>query len=261
MSKDLKEKVQKEMAEEFSHNILIVDDEKSVGKSLGQIFMTEDIDYILVENGESAIQELKTAKKPFSIIISNQQMPGMQGTDFFEQARQIHPDTIRFLLTAHSDMDIIMSSVNRGAVHKFIHKPWDNDELLKLVKTWFKRYEKNIDEKKLLKTIKKQNKELYDFDTQFMEIITEHDKKLAALDQEIQRIENQIAGKPLSSEDLSNRVIKQMNDTLLQEEKSDSIVLNQFYAACIKNLYDNFEEIANRNGFEMPKIMAGAADD
>jgi response regulator RpfG family c-di-GMP phosphodiesterase len=249
------------MAEEFSHNILIVDDEKSVGKSLGRILMTEDIDFIYVENGESAIQELNSAEKPFSIIISDQRMPGMQGTDFLEQAKQIHPDTIRFLLTAHSDMDIIISSVNKGAVHEFINKPWDNDELLELVKVWFKRYEKNIDEKKLLKTIKKQNKELYDFDTQFMEIITVHDKKLAALDKEIQVIENQIMGKPSSSEDFSNKVIKQMNDTLIQEDKPDSTILNKFYAACIKNLYDNFEKTANRNGFEMPKIMAGVADD
>ena len=249
------------MVEEFSHNILIVDDEKSVGKSLGQILMTEDIDFIYVENGESAIQELKSREKPFSIIISNQRMPGMQGTDFLEQAKQIHPDTIRFLLTAHSDMDVIIRSVNKGAIHEFINKPWNNDKLLELVKTWFKRYEKNIEEKKLLQTIKKKNKELYDFDTQFMEIITEHDKKLAALDKEIQVIENQIMVKPSSSEDFSKRVEKQMRDTLNQKGKTDSTVLNKFYAACIKNLYDNFEEIANRNDFEMSKIMTGAADD
>ncbi|MCP4670436.1 MAG: response regulator [Desulfobacula sp.] len=249
------------MAEGFSHKILIVDDEKSVGKSLGRILMAEDIDFVYVENGESAIQEIKSAEKPFSIIISDQRMPGIQGTDFLEQAKKIHPDTIRFLLTAHSDIDIIISSVNKGAVHEFIKKPWENDELLKSIETWLKQYEKNLEEENLLKIIKKQNEKLYDFDTQFMEVITVHDKKLAVLDREIEEIEQHITEKPSSSKDFASKVIKQMEETLIQEDKPDSRIFNKFYAACIKNLYDEFEEIANRNGFEIFQTIAGATDE
>ncbi len=249
------------MAEEFSHKILIVDDEKSVGKSLGRIFMAEDIDFIYVESGEAALEEIKSVQNPFSIIISDQRMPGMQGTDFLAQVRIIHPDTIRFLLTAHSDMDIIISSVNKGAVHEFINKPWDNDELLELIQTWLKQYEKTLEGERLLTTVKKQNKKLYDFDTAFMETITIHDKKLAALDVEIEELEKQISGKAALSEDFSGQVEKQMEKIFIQDGKPDPGLINKLYLNCIKDLFKEFEDLANRNGFEMTQSLTGGADD
>jgi response regulator RpfG family c-di-GMP phosphodiesterase len=251
------------MPEEFPHKILIVDDEKSVGKSLGRILMAEDIDFIYVESGVVALEEIKSAKEPFSIIISDQRMPGMQGTEFLEKAREIHPDTIRFLLTAYSDMDIIINSVNKGAIHKFINKPWDNDELLQLAKTYFKQYEEIFEGAQLLKIVKKQNKKLYDLDCEFMENITSYDKTLENLDLQIDALEQQITDAPSTSlsKKHSDKIIQQMQEVLIKKDKPDPVIIDKFYKCCIKNLYDEFEDIANRNGFEMPQTIAGAANE
>ena len=249
------------MTEEFSHKILIVDDEKSVGKSLGRIFMAEDIDFIYAESGNAAINEIKSAKKPFSIIISDQRMPGMQGIELLEQIKGIHPDSFRFLLTAHSDMDIIIKSVNKGAIHKFINKPWDNNELLELIKTYFKHYEKVFEHELLLKTAKKQNQQLYKLDLKFIQDVEMQNKKLADLNQESKKLEQQISNESSSSPNDFSQIAAQMQKIIINESKPDMELIDKFYTYCINNLYEEFEDIANKNGFEMPQVMKGDLDE
>jgi len=105
-------------------------DEKSVGKSLGRPLFLENIDHVYCNSAKDALKEIQSARTPFSLIISDQRMPGGMGTDFLEQAKIIVPDTICFLITAHSDLKTVIESVNRGAVYKYIIKPWDNEALL-----------------------------------------------------------------------------------------------------------------------------------
>jgi hypothetical protein len=94
-----------------------------------------------------------------------------------------------------------------------------------------------------------------------MDIITEHDKQLAYLDKEILELEKQVQ-QPLSSvENFAIMVDKQLEDFFISEDELGLETINKLYVTCINDLFAEFEDLANRNGFEMPQIISGAVDD
>ena len=68
-------------------------------------------------------------KNPIEVVISDQRMPGKSGVDFFESILDLHPNPIRILLTAYSDIDAVIDAINRGRVYRYVTKPWDNYDL------------------------------------------------------------------------------------------------------------------------------------
>jgi FixJ family two-component response regulator len=74
------------------------------------------------------------------VIISDQRMPGMSGTQFLDTVKQLYPDTLRIILSGYTDLQVVTESVNRGAVFRFLTKPWDDDLLREQVHDAFRRY-------------------------------------------------------------------------------------------------------------------------
>jgi response regulator RpfG family c-di-GMP phosphodiesterase len=106
--------------------ILLVDDEERILRSLGmllrmhyQVFATSD--------GHEALAILKREK--IHVLISDQRMPVMSGTELLRQARAIAPDTIRLLLTGYADAEAALAAVNDGEIFRYINKPWGPKEL------------------------------------------------------------------------------------------------------------------------------------
>ena len=56
-------------------------------------------------------------------------MPEMTGVEFLEEAKKISPDAIRILLTGYADVNAIVDAINRGGVHRYINKPWNDEDL------------------------------------------------------------------------------------------------------------------------------------
>ena len=98
------------MSDTIDHTILIVDDEEKIGKSLGRLLRTIKIKYVYLDSGQSALERLKSTSTPFSLILSDQRMPGMTGADFLEKAKEIAPDTIRFLITGYADLPTVKAT-------------------------------------------------------------------------------------------------------------------------------------------------------
>jgi DNA-binding NtrC family response regulator len=144
----------------YQHRVLVVDDEAPIGKAIGRLLEIEKLEYVYVNSGESALESLKKAAQPFSLIISDQRMPGMPGTQFLEHAKRLNPETIRFLITGHSDMQTIINAVNKGAVQRYIAKPWKNDEMVQAIQYGIGQYERFLEDKALITLAKKQNAKL-----------------------------------------------------------------------------------------------------
>lgn len=111
---------------ETKARILLVDDEERILRSLGmllrmqyQVFATSD--------GNEALQILKREK--IHVLVSDQRMPIMTGTELLKQAKQISPDTVRILLTGYADADAALESLNEGEIFRYINKPWGPKEL------------------------------------------------------------------------------------------------------------------------------------
>ncbi len=109
------------------YRILLVDDEPNVLNALQRVLRQENYQVVTANNGKEALELLRHA--PFHLIITDYMMPVMNGGDLLRQAKTLHPEMIRILLTGHADTAAIMAVVNEGAVYKFILKPWNDDEL------------------------------------------------------------------------------------------------------------------------------------
>lgn len=113
------------------YTILLVDDEENILRSLKRQLVDMEYRLLTVSSAARGLEVL--ASQEVSVIISDQRMPGISGTDFLTIARERYPDTVRILLTAYSDMQDTIDAVNKGGIYKFIHKPWDDHELKQVI--------------------------------------------------------------------------------------------------------------------------------
>ncbi len=234
--------------EKINHTVLIVDDEKQVAKSLGRLLKSIGLQYICLESGMEGLEALKSASDPFSLIISDQRMPGMSGSEFLEKAKEISPDTIRFLLTGYSDMDAITDAVNKGSIHKYISKPWDNKDFEKKVLSALNQFELAIENERLFKLAKEQNAKLYQLNSDLKKSSAAHGHEIAELNREMEQL---IQKRSKESEDRD--YISEIEAVLRENKMVEKTKLNLLYKALVSELYEQFQDIALRNGFEMPE--------
>jgi adenylate cyclase len=110
--------------------VLLVDDEPRVLDSLEALLAMEHR-VLRADRPESALEQLRA--EDVAVVLSDQRMPGLTGTELLTRSRDIAPDTVRILLTAFTDIDALMASVNAAGVYHFLLKPWDPNELRHVV--------------------------------------------------------------------------------------------------------------------------------
>lgn len=116
--------------------ILVVDDEKEVATALQRMLVLEEYRVLIAGSAAEGFELL--ANNQVSVIISDQRMPVMTGTDFLSRVKELYPDTVRIILTAHADLNSVTDAINRGAVYKFLNKPWSDDDIRKTIDEAFK---------------------------------------------------------------------------------------------------------------------------
>jgi diguanylate cyclase (GGDEF)-like protein len=116
----------------MAHVILFVDDEAEVLALLRKTFPHQE-GYVTLTagSGEEALAILD--KFEVDLLVTDQRMPGMSGTDLVARARQRWPDLTAILLTAYTDPKDIVEAINRGQVYRYLTKPWDNADLRQTV--------------------------------------------------------------------------------------------------------------------------------
>lgn len=107
--------------------ILFVDDERDNLEALKRL-LRKDFELLTAESGEEALTLLR-ASAPVDVILSDQRMPGMNGSEFLEKAQSIDNVATRVLLTGFSDLEAVVEAVNRGHIWRYLSKPWEPEEL------------------------------------------------------------------------------------------------------------------------------------
>lgn len=113
--------------------ILIADDEPDILESLRDLL--EDAvpaRCILANSGTQALEVV--GKQPINLILSDYKMPGLNGIQFLEQARQRVPDVPRILITAFPDLEVAIDAINQARVEAFLIKPLDPDQVVERVR-------------------------------------------------------------------------------------------------------------------------------
>lgn len=140
-----------------SATVLIVDDEPRVLDSL-EALLAMDYKVLRAERGEDALRVL--AGGDVALIISDQRMPGMNGTELLARAREVAPDTVRILLTAFTDADALMASINAANVYHFLLKPWEPKELVHTVGRGVERHALVREREALVRHLADKNRDL-----------------------------------------------------------------------------------------------------
>lgn len=112
--------------------ILYVDDERANRVVFEQSF-TKTFRIRICNSAQEALELLKIEN--VGVIVTDQRMPGMSGNDLLIRVKELYPEVVRIVITAYSDLDVLLRAVNDGLVSRYIVKPWDRTELEQLL-TW-----------------------------------------------------------------------------------------------------------------------------
>ncbi|MBD2435047.1 MULTISPECIES: response regulator [Fischerella] len=119
--------------------ILVVDDEPDNLDLLYRTFR-RDFQVLKADSGMNALQVL-AAEGEVAVIISDQRMPEMKGTEFLSKTVPQFPNTVRIILTGFTDIEDLVEAINAGQVYKYITKPWDPAELKAVVQRAAETYD------------------------------------------------------------------------------------------------------------------------
>ncbi|MEL6460761.1 MAG: response regulator [Cyanobacteria bacterium J06636_27] len=119
--------------------ILVVDDEPDNLDLLYRTFR-RDFQVLKADSGSNALKIL-AEEGEVAVIISDQRMPEMKGTEFLSKTLPQFPDTVRIILTGFTDIEDLVDAINAGQVYRYITKPWDPEELKGVVQRAAETYD------------------------------------------------------------------------------------------------------------------------
>ncbi len=138
--------------------ILCVDDEPNILASLRRLFRAKGYTVLTANGGHEGLAALES--DAVDLVISDMRMPVMDGAAFLEHVRSRWPDTIRLLLTGYADVQSIIEAINRGEIYRYITKPWDDHDILLVVRHALERKALETEKRRLEALTKQQNEEL-----------------------------------------------------------------------------------------------------
>lgn len=142
----------------MNSSILLVDDETNVLAALKRSLMDEPYVIASANSGDEAI--VRMIEQPFKVVISDERMPNMDGSELLGIIRERWPETVRIMLTGHASVEATMRAVNSGEIYRFFTKPWD-DVMLKLaIRSAIEKFDLEEENRRLLRTVKQQSREL-----------------------------------------------------------------------------------------------------
>ena len=121
-----------------TRTLLLVDDEPNVLSSLKRLFRRDGYHILSTCSAREGLEMLAT--NAVQVVISDQRMPEMSGTEFLSRVKQLHPKSMRLVLSGYTDLNTVTQAINEGAIYKFLTKPWNDDEIREIVRQAFRAY-------------------------------------------------------------------------------------------------------------------------
>jgi response regulator RpfG family c-di-GMP phosphodiesterase len=138
--------------------LLCVDDEPNILAALRRLFRAKGYRVLTAESGAAGLAVLE--QEAVDLVISDMRMPEMDGARFLAQVRARWPATLRLLLTGYSDIQSIQDAINCGEIYRYITKPWDDNDMLLLVRHALERRALEQEKLRLEALTQQQNEEL-----------------------------------------------------------------------------------------------------
>jgi response regulator RpfG family c-di-GMP phosphodiesterase len=138
--------------------LLLVDDEPSILSSLRRLFRPQGYHVLTAAGGQAGLDILQG--ETVDLVISDMRMPGMDGAHFLEKVRRVQPNAARILLTGYADIASTIAAINEGEIDRYIAKPWDDNDILLVVREALARRSLEQRNRELTELTGRQNDEL-----------------------------------------------------------------------------------------------------
>lgn len=132
----------------FNNKVLFVDDESNILNALRRIFFNM-FDVSTANSGKEGLKILEE-QGPYAVVVSDMHMPEMDGVQFFKKVKELHPETVRVMLTGKADIHTAIEAVNQGNIFRFVTKPCPNATMEQVLEASFEQYRLIRAEKELL---------------------------------------------------------------------------------------------------------------
>ena len=143
--------------------LLLVDDEPSILSALRRLFRPQGYRVLTAESGAAALDLVR--EHTLDLVISDMRMPEMDGAKLLEKLRYLQPHAVRILLTGYADISSTVAAINGGEIHRYIAKPWDDNDLTLIVRDALDQQLLKRENTRLLALTQAQNEELKGLNT------------------------------------------------------------------------------------------------
>lgn len=138
--------------------LLCVDDEPNIVSALKRLFRPHGYRVLTAHSGADGLSIL--AQEAVDLVISDMRMPEMDGAQFLEQVRARWPESKRILLTGYADVESTVAAINKGEIYRYLSKPWNDQEVLLLVRHALERTQLERENRRLEALTRRQNVDL-----------------------------------------------------------------------------------------------------
>jgi two-component system, probable response regulator PhcQ len=136
------------------HKVLFVDDDPLVTEALKRALRRQPYEVLSANSADKALAIL--SREQVDVVISDEMMPGMRGSDFLAIVFRKYPDTVRIILTGHANFETAVHAINEGNIYRFLTKPCNEFELTVTLRQAIQHHELAVESRRLLKAFRKQ---------------------------------------------------------------------------------------------------------
>lgn len=220
--------------------LLLVDDEEEIGAALARLLRPYGYKILRAKSGREGLVLLTGCEA--GVVVSDQRMPEMSGVEFLTQVKELYPHAVRIVLSGYADLDSVTDAINRGAIYKFLTKPWDNETLCANILEAFGHHELILEKERLMQEIQSANDLLAQVNLEYADAVQQRDKQIKHIS-----YHSLLTGLP-------NRrmFLEQMERELEHAHREDRVVAIMFI-----NL-DRFRQINNSFGHHAGDLLLQA---
>lgn len=171
--------------------VLVVDDEP-MNLDLLERSLHRKYEVLTADGAEPALRLLQRGED-VALILCDYRMPGMNGTQFLAEAIKYNPRAKRVIITGYADVDGIIDAINKGQIHYFVKKPWNHQELDRMVDQLIQMHRLEQENRRLLEELRIANEELRQKERLLSKDLDERGRELLETNSELERVNRELA--------------------------------------------------------------------
>lgn len=172
--------------------ILWLDDDRPVLESAVRLLRTSEWDLITCADPEEAERQINRGS--FAVVISDHRMVKENGIEFLAKCRRISPRTTRILITGYMEAALLKEAVNTAGIFRFISKPWEEAEILRVLELSVQHHIQFSQEQELLRRMTQKNHMLEELRSGLEQMVLERTRGIEESKNEVESKQTQIRG-------------------------------------------------------------------